>query len=295
VRRLLRHGRCIIRADFEPGHPSLNHVLEPDGLAALIAEARIAADRNLMLIHVASAEAYAAGHIAGAIHVAPGELVSGIRPATGQLPELARLEQLFARIGYRPEATIVTYDDEGGGWAGRFIWTLDIIGHTDWLYLDGGIHAWAAAGMPIDRTPVRPQPTQVRLSIDRAPLADAQDILDRLDDPNTVIWDCRSADEYTGTRATAARNGHIPGAVHLDWLDLMDRARQLRLRTDVAALLASRGVTPDKHVIAHCQTHHRSGLAYLVGRVLGYPDIRGYHGSWSEWGNRDDTPIETGR
>ena len=209
MRRLLRHGRRIIRADFEPGHPSLNHVLEPDGLAALIAEAliaealiaeaRIAADRNLMLIHVASAEAYAAGHIAGAIHVAPGELVSGIRPATGQLPDLARLEQLFARIGYRPEATIVAYDDEGGGWAGRFIWTLDIIGHTDWLYLDGGIHAWAAAGMPIDRTPVRPQPTQVRLSIDRAPLADAQDILDRLDDATTVIWDCRSADEYTGS------------------------------------------------------------------------------------------------
>jgi 3-mercaptopyruvate sulfurtransferase SseA len=119
-----------------------------------------------MLIHVASAEAYAAGHIAGAIHVAPGELVSGIRPATGQLPELARLEQLFARIGYRPEATIVTYDDEGGGWAGRFIWTLDIIGHTDWLYLDGGIHAWAAAGTA-DRPNAGATATDAGSAVDR--------------------------------------------------------------------------------------------------------------------------------
>ena len=62
-------------------------------------------------------------------------------------------------------------------------------------------------------------------------------MLARLGDASVVVWDCRSADEYTGRRATAMRNGHIPGAVHLDWLDLMDRARQLRLRTDLAALL----------------------------------------------------------
>ena len=79
---MLLQGRCIIRADFESEHPFLNYVLEPNELAA-----KVAADRDVVLIHVASAEAYAAGHIAGAIHVAPGELVSGIKPATGQLPE----------------------------------------------------------------------------------------------------------------------------------------------------------------------------------------------------------------
>ena len=268
---------------------TLNQVLEPTDLAA-----QLAAKRDVLLVHVASEQAYAAAHIDGAVHVAPGELVSGIRPATGQLPDETRLVQLFSRIGYRPDATIVAYDDEGGGWAGRFIWTLDIIGHHDWAYLNGGIQAWAAAGLPLSRTPFKARPTNVALAIDRSPIADAQDIIERLGDASVVVWDCRSADEYTGRRVTAARNGHIPGAVHLDWLDLMDRDRQLRLRTDVEALLQSRGITPDKEVIAHCQTHHRSGLAYLVARVLGYPRIRGYHGSWSDWGNRDDTPIETG-
>jgi len=268
---------------------TLDRLLEPAALAELLRT-----PRDLLLVHVASAQGYAAGHIPGAVLVVPGELVSGVRPATGQLPDLPRLRQLFSRIGYRPGTTIVAYDDEGGGWAGRFIWTLDIIGHADWAYLDGGIHAWAAAGLPISTENVAPTPADVDIVIDWAPIADAVDVIERIGDPGTVIWDCRSAEEYAGARATAARNGHIPGAVHLDWLDLMDPPRQLRLRRDIVQLLEAHGITPDKEVIAHCQTHHRSGLAYLVARLLGYPSIRGYHGSWSEWGNRDDTPIETG-
>ena len=267
----------------------MDRILEPETLAA-----KLAGHPETLLIHVASAAAYAAGHIEGAIHVAPAELVSGKAPATGQLPDLARLEALFSRIGYRADVPIVVYDDEGGGWAGRFIWTLDVIGHHDWFYLNGGIHAWAAAGAPLQQTPVQPRPTRVRLALDRGPIADVPDVLARLGDASVVVWDCRSADEYTGRRATALRNGHIPGAVHLDWLDLMDHARQLRLRTDLAALLDSYAITRDKEVIVHCQTHHRSGLAYLVARLLQYPNVRGYHGSWSEWGNRHDTPIETG-
>ena len=120
----------------------MDRILEPETLAA-----KLAGHPETLLIHVASAAAYAAGHIEGAIHVAPAELVSGKAPATGQLPDLARLEALFSRIGYRADAPIVVYDDEGGGWAGRFIWTLDVIGHHDWFYLNGGIHAWAAAGL----------------------------------------------------------------------------------------------------------------------------------------------------
>jgi 3-mercaptopyruvate sulfurtransferase SseA len=108
------------------------------------------------------------------------------------------------------------------------------------------------------------------------------------------VWDCRSAEEFRGQKSGSARAGHIPGAVHLDWLDLMDRARALRLRTDLEALLAERGIDRGRDVVTHCQTHHRSGLSYLVARLLDFPRIRAYPGSWSEWGNRTDTPVATG-
>ena len=88
------------------------------------------------------------------------------------------------------------------------------------------------------------------------------------------------------------RGGHIPGAINLDWLDTMDRQNNLKLMPQMQALLDAHGITQDKSIITHCQTHHRSGLTYLIGKMLGYK-IRAYHGSWSEWGNDSDTPIET--
>src|SRR5262245_7293032 len=89
-----------------------------------IARSRQPADPRLLVVCVTSAESYATGHVPGAVLVTPAELVSGIAPATGTLPSQARLTTLFDRIGYGADLDIVAYDDEGGGWAGRFLWTL---------------------------------------------------------------------------------------------------------------------------------------------------------------------------
>ena len=263
-------------------------LIEPTALSRELENPR------LLVVCVTSAASYTSGHVPGAVLVTPAELVSGTAPATGTLPPPERLTTLFDRIGYRADLDIVAYDDEGGGWAGRFLWTLDVIGHREWRYLDGGIHAWRAADLPLETRSVARAPTTSRLVIDRAPQADASELLQRLDDEDLLIWDCRSREEYLGLKSGARRAGHIPGAVNLDWLDLMDRSRALRLRTDLEAVLARAGIDARRDVVTHCQTHHRSGLSYLVARLLGFPRIRAYAGSWSDWGNRDDTPVATG-
>lgn len=266
-------------------------LLEPAELQALT---EAASETDLLIIDVGAVERYGRAHLPGAILVTPQELVSGTPPASGRLPDIDRLTSLAQRLALTPETLVVAYDDEGGGWAGRLLWTLEVLGHRNWKYLDGGIHAWHDDGLPLTEAPAERAATRSppALELDLAQVAEGDDAEATVDGQGQ-IWDARSFEEYVGSRVNAARGGHIPGARHLDWLDLMDRNRALRLREDIVDVIRDAGLDLNAPIITHCQSHHRSGLTWLVGRLLGL-DIRAYHGSWSEWGNDPDRIVRSG-
>ena len=266
-------------------------LLEPKDLAKLL-QGKSEHDAPLV-VDLCQRKNYEQHHISGAVHVSPRELISGDNPAVGKLPTIKNLETLFSRIGYKPEKHIIAYDDEGGGWAGRFLWTLDVIGHHGSSYLNGGLIAWYKDELPLTRVVPKILRESISLTLKPEFIAEKEEVLASLKDSNTKIWDARSAEEYNGSKVFAARGGHIPGAINLDWLELMDTGRELRLREDLAELLEAKGLKRANKIITHCQTHHRSGLSYLVGKILGL-NIKAYHGSWAEWGNDLSSPIEKG-
>ncbi len=263
-------------------------LLEPDQLLPLIS------DKSLLIVDCSSEKNYLQGHIPGSVHLPPARLQSGVKPASGKLPSLEDLSCLFADLGLEAYHHVVATDDEGGGWAGRLIWTLDCIGHRHYSLLNGSNVAWLAENYPTEHGPGTTHPSEFKVCvIDETPIARLDAILAQLEDRELGIWDARSAEEYAGTKVLAQRGGHIPGAMHLEWTDLMDTDRNLRLLplTQIRQMLEQRGLTPDKHIVTHCQTHHRSGLTYFVAKLLGYPRVQGYDGSWSEWGNHPSTPV----
>ncbi len=251
-------------------------------------------NERILILDVSSADNYARGHIPGAIHLSPEKLVCGIQPATGKLPNREHLSKLFGYLGLEPDKIVIAYDDEGGGWAGRLIWTLDAIGHPHHAYLDGGILAWRSADKPISTSPTAPTSTHYEVdTIKQNTVIACEELMSLLSDDSLAIWDVRSPEEFDGTKVNAQRGGHIPGAINYEWTEMMDKNNSLQLLPleTIQAKLNTLGITKDKQVITHCQTHHRSGLSYLVAKLLDYPNIRAYDGSWSEWGNRLDTPI----
>ena len=193
---------------------------------------------------------------------------------------------------------IVAYDDEGNGRAARLAWTLHYLGYESVQVLDGGLHAWNNEGHPVDDRPVVPDVAAALPLTSKNPsvLADHTYILEHLDDVSVALLDARTPEEYAGTKVRAARGGHIPGAVNLNWLDTMDKNHNLRLKSPeiLNNALSTLGVRTEQEVITYCQSHHRSAHAWLMLKSLGFARVRGYAGSWSEWGNHPDTPVTTG-
>ena len=238
-------------------------------------------------------------HIPHALHVKPRLLVRQEEQASGLLPDDAALQTFIEYLNISPEHHVVVYDDEGGAWAGRLIWNLHCLGFYNTSLLNGGIHAWLAAGYPTSAdneklTKVESLFNPNLKNIDQYRIQYFE-LLEKVQQQNIQLWDCRTEEEYTGQRLAARRGGHIPNAIHFEWSTAINRQNHLKLHPleRTQQRLEQLGFQLDQPVVVYCQSHHRSGLAYILGRLLDW-NVQAYDGAWSEWGNRLDSPIITG-
>jgi len=237
-------------------------------------------------------EAYTAGHVPGAIHV---DLWGVSLTDTDPAPLKAfmwMIEHVLAIHGVTNETPVVVYDEQSGVRAARAFWFLEYFGHPSVRLLDGGFGAWTRASLPVTRDAGPPPKSEWSGGREAHTIATWQDVRNAISNPGVVILDTRTDGEYFGTTVRAKRGGAVPGAVHIEWTRNLNDKGEFKPAAELSAMYAGAGVTPDKEVIAYCQGGYRAAHAYLALRLLGYPRVRNYVGSWKEWGDREDLPIE---
>ena len=272
----------------------------PDVLVSTDWVAQHLSDESIRLVEVdVDTTAYESGHIPGAIGFNwQTQLQHRVRR---DIISREEFEQLLSESGISNDHTVILYGDNNNWFAAYAFWLFSIYGHEKLYLMDGGRKKWLAEGRPLTtEVPRYPRTRYQAKEPDWTLRAYSAQVMQAIGNPQVALVDVRSPQEFTGEviappgmTETAQRGGHIPGAVNIPWAQAVNEDGTFKSVHELRALYTSKGITPDKEVIAYCRIGERSSHTWFVLRhLLGYPHVRNYDGSWTEWGNLVGAPIE---
>lgn len=250
-------------------------------------------DKNVVVVDVRKKDSYDANHIPGAVWYDPARL----KDDADKLHVISSdaFAKLAGDLGIDNSKTVVTYDDSAGLSAARLWWVLDYYGQKHAKVLNGGWPKWAKDALPESKEVPAVQKATFTAKSDDTVLCAIDYLKDKSakPDPNVIILDVRTVAEYNGSDVRAAKGGHVPGAINLDWQRSMtdNDPKVWKSAAELAKQFADAGVVPGKQVITYCQTGVRAAHSLFTLKLMGYENVKNYDGSWQEWGNSKDTNI----
>ena len=244
---------------------------------------------------------YEDGHIAGAVQLHWRDDLQD--PIERDIIEKAEFERLMGARGIGTDTSVVLYGDKNNWFAAYAYWYLKIYGHADVRILDGGRQKWIDEGRDLTTEAPTPVPASYTAKdADESIRVRRDNVLQGLENGGSrALVDVRSPQEYSGElmappgyeQEGASRTGHIPSAQSIPWAQAVRDDGTFKSPDELRELYGAKGVTPEKEVLAYCRIGERSAHTWFVLReLLGYPDVKNYDGSWTEWGNLVKAPIE---
>jgi thiosulfate/3-mercaptopyruvate sulfurtransferase len=260
-------------------------------------------DRNLRLIEVdVDTAAYDTGHLPGAVGWDWHKDLQ--RRPVRDIPTQAEWEALLARSGVGSDTTVVLYGDNNNWFAAFAYWLFKLYGHDDVRLMNGGRKKWLDEHRELStEASGHAAATYGAKAMDAGLRALRDEVRAALASPATALVDVRSPGEFSGEllapehlpQEGAQRGGHIPGAQNIPWGTAVAEDGTFKSAAELRALYGGKGITPDKPVIAYCRIGERSAHTWVVlHELLGYPNVRNYDGSWTEWGSLVAAPVATG-
>jgi thiosulfate/3-mercaptopyruvate sulfurtransferase len=265
-------------------YPNAGLLIEADGLA------KPNDARNLRILDARTKAQYRDGHIPGAVWV---DSLAWSK-AMVEAPDEGWPERL-ASVGIEPRLQVVVYADDIRD-AARVWWMLRFAGVADARLLNGGWSVWTASKHPVEKQENTARAKATEWKIHRERLSTKDDVLNALKEKSAQILDARSEGEFCGETKSAKRLGSIPGAIHLEWTDLLDaKTKRFKSAPDLKKLLDDRKIDLGKPTVTYCQSGGRAAVVAFGLELMDGKRVRNYYRSWAEWGNNPDTPIEKGK